>query len=89
MTNYKLHPEEKRLLHEIIIKHQPKLLPLLDILASSGNIVLTSEQRENLREVIADELVVSGLDKNYEPNPRGLILEGLIDRLWYFSEDSQ
>lgn len=82
----KLSSYEKKLLNKIIKKHQPHLLPLLNL---PNNRLLSSEERENLREAIADELVESGLDKNDEPTQQGLVLEELIDRLWYLSEDGQ
>lgn len=69
---------EATLLKEIVLKRQASLMPILD---SIGIIPLTDEQREDLRETIADELLETGLDKKDEPNERGLLLETLIDRL--------
>ena len=65
------------------MKHRPKLLPLIEVI---NNSMLTAEQREDLREAIADELIISGLGKNDEPNLRGKMLDELIGRLWDVSE---
>lgn len=73
-----LKSDEKDLLREVLWKHRPNLMILVDDL---GNIPLFNAQREELREALADELVETGLDKNDEPNERGLLLEKLIDRL--------
>jgi len=70
--------KESKLLKEILVKNAPSLLPVLD---SVGLIPLTGEQREEIREAIADELLKTGLSENDEPNERGLLLESLIDRL--------
>jgi hypothetical protein len=78
MTKRQLQPDKVRLLREVILKQQPSLLSLLDVLNVSS---LTVEQRESLREAVAAELCVTGLDKNDEPNDRGLQLEALIDYL--------
>ena len=81
----KLLPHEGKLLREVITRWRPDLLYLLNRL---GNSLLTIEQREEIREAIADELIASGLDENNEPTQRGIMLEELIDRLWYFSEEA-
>lgn len=86
MLNNKLSPQEKEILYKIIIIHKPHLLPLLDL---PSNVLLTAEQREELREAVAEELLLCELDENDQPTPRGLLLEELIDRLWYLSEDGQ
>ncbi len=75
-------PDQMRLLKEVISKQDPSLLPVVDKL---GSVLLTGEQREALREVLEAELSETGLQEDYEPNSRGLLLEELIDRLWYFS----
>jgi hypothetical protein len=66
------------LLREVINKHDPIFLPVLDRL---GSIPLTDVQRERLRSSVAQELVESGLDENDEPTFRGFQLEELIDVL--------
>lgn len=79
----KLPKQKMELLSEVIKKHRPDLIYLLDL---PCNTLLTAEQREWLRETIADEFVENGLYENDEPNPLGEALEDLIERLWYFSE---
>jgi len=79
--NDKLNFSESSLLREIIMKHNDSLINILD---SIGQSKLTTEERENLRELIADELIETGLDENDEPNKRGLMLEKLIDMLANF-----
>lgn len=76
-----LHPEEARLLREVLWKRQPSLLHRLD---SLGVIPLTTEQREELRQVLADELCETGLQPDDEPNERGLRLDDLIGQLGSF-----
>lgn len=73
-----LMPREKDVLLEALSKHRPILLTLINHI---GIIPLSSEQRENIREALADELVETGLDENDEPNSKGLLLEHIIDRL--------
>lgn len=70
--------DEIRLLREVISKHQPSLLTIIDQL---GIKPLTPEQRDELRAAVADELAETGLREDFEPNRRGLLLEDLIDRL--------
>jgi hypothetical protein len=43
--------------------------------------VLTNDQREELRQILTDELMETGLGDDDEPNERGLLLEELIDKL--------
>jgi len=73
-----LKSHEMKLLKEVVLKHRPSLLPLLD---SLGRVSLTTKQREDLRGAIAEEFSQTGLGKNDEPNSRGRLLENLIDRL--------
>ncbi|MBP6940667.1 MAG: hypothetical protein KBB65_02745 [Syntrophorhabdaceae bacterium] len=73
-----LKPEESDFLQKVLLKHHSSLLKIMD---SIGMVPLTDEQREKLREVLANELLETGLGKDDEPNERGLLLEGLIDRL--------
>ncbi len=74
----RLRQSEAQLLWEVVSKHQPRLLSLLQVL---GTRPLTIEEREALREAVADEFSAVGLDENDEPNARGIALEDLIDRL--------
>lgn len=78
MIKSQFNAQMKKLLHEIILKHNSSLLPLIDIL---GVKALTMEQREELREIVAAELCETGLNKNDEPTLRGTELEKLIDDL--------
>jgi hypothetical protein len=78
MNTKVLKSEETDLLREILLRHRSPLSTMID---SIGIVPLTNEQREELRGVIADELVETGLGKDDEPNERGLLLERLIDRL--------
>lgn len=78
MMNARLRPLERQLLSDVVSKWRPELLPLLDVI---GHVKLTLEQQEELRQVVAMELVDTGLSQDDEPNPRGLLLENLIDRL--------
>jgi hypothetical protein len=73
--------QEKKILRELLLKHNPSFLPLLD---SIGEEALTIEQRESLREVILDEFLETGIEEDDEPNERGRMLEQLIDRLGHF-----
>lgn len=70
--------EQLTLLHEVISKCSPESLAILDHIGESP---LTSEQREELREIIWMEFCNTGLREDSEPNERGLVLEGLIDML--------
>ena len=78
MATKGLDHDERTLLRAVVSKHRPTLLPLLDRV---GFVPLTDDQREDLREAIACELVETGMKANAEPNATGLLLERLIDRL--------
>ncbi|MBA3945147.1 MAG: hypothetical protein H0X37_11360 [Herpetosiphonaceae bacterium] len=80
MTHKYLRPSEIQLLYEVISRQDPGLKPVLD---SLGVVTLTQQRRESLRGAIAAELTETGLDEEYEPNQRGLLLEELIDALGY------
>ena len=77
----RLSPAESELLRKIIWKRQPALAVLLDTL---GRKRLSDEQRESLREALAEELGESGLREDDEPNETGMMLDGLIGRLGEF-----
>lgn len=66
------------LLSEVVWKRNPSMI---GIVASFQNIGLTDDQREELRQILTDELIETGLHENDEPNERGLLLEELIDKL--------
>ncbi|MGH9908104.1 MAG: hypothetical protein ACRD8U_21240 [Pyrinomonadaceae bacterium] len=67
----------RELLTEVISKRAPHLLGLL----AQPHGSLTDSQRDELREIVADEFVETGLRENDEPNKRGLLLEEIIGRL--------
>jgi hypothetical protein len=68
------------LLRNVLERHNPDLIPLIDIL---GVRPLIKNDREALRGAVASELTITsgGLDNDYEPTPFGLQLEELIDAL--------
>jgi hypothetical protein len=84
MTDHdRLNPKEEQLLREVILKHRPELLRILDLI---GVQPLTAEQRERLRDPVATELVDEGFDEDGNINSLGGELENLIDRLWVLSD---
>ena len=84
MTDHdRLNPKEEQLLREVILKHRPELLRILDLI---GVQPLTAEQRERLRDPVATELVDEGFDEDGNINSLGVELENLIDRLWVLSD---
>jgi hypothetical protein len=68
------------LLRNVVERHGPDLVPLIDIL---GVRPLSKDDREALRGAVASELTITSgaLDSAYEPTPFGLELEALIDAL--------
>lgn len=70
--------EEMNMLKEVLTKHRPSLLPLIN---SIGIIPLTDDQKEEIRGALADELIETGLDEYDEPNERGQLFEHLIDSI--------
>jgi len=68
------------LLRNVVERHGPDLVPLIDIL---GVRPLSKDDREALRGAVASELTITSgaLDGAYEPTPFGLELEALIDAL--------
>jgi len=72
---------ERSLLSAAVERHQPMLKPLLITLGSEP---LSDDQREHLREALADELLKVGLSKDGEPNPLGVKIDDLIGKLSYF-----
>jgi hypothetical protein len=67
---------EAQQIREIVARRRPELVWLADQL---GTYSLTSDEREDLRGVIAEELLEVGLDEQDQPTPKGLALERLID----------
>jgi hypothetical protein len=66
------------MLAEIIQKRELALLHLVRVI---GTRRLHYDERESLREVLATELVETGLGEASEPNKRGLLIEDIIDAL--------
>jgi hypothetical protein len=66
------------LLSEVLWKRDPSMI---GIVASFQSAELTNDQREELRQILTDELMDTGLGDDDEPNERGLLLEELIDKL--------
>jgi len=60
MGDSELNPREEKLLREVVSKHPPDLLPLLERV---GIKPLSAAQRESLRDPVATELVDEGFDE--------------------------
>lgn len=73
-----LSPRMRELLMEVVGKHRPHLVSLL---TSLQTIELNESQRDELRQVVTDELCETGFREDDEPNARGRLLEDLIDHL--------
>jgi hypothetical protein len=69
---------EKDKISEIASRRAPDLVSIVETI---GTRPLSLNDREALRETIADELVEAGLGEDDEPNLYGLALETLIDKL--------
>jgi hypothetical protein len=74
----KLKDEDLRLLREVVWRNKPSLVSAANLV---GGQALTENQREELREVLADELCSTGLRPDGEPNERGLKLDSIIGNL--------
>jgi hypothetical protein len=72
--------EEQALLLEVIGHDQQVLRPLVDELIA-GPLRLTASEGNALRDAVGKELARTGFGTDWEPNDRGLDLEGLIDKL--------
>jgi hypothetical protein len=67
------------LLQEIVAQCCPELLGRVQ---SAGIDGLSRSERETLADVLLDEFLTSGLREDYEPNPRGLEIDQLIEIIW-------
>lgn len=67
----------RRLIRETLETRAPDRIGLLDRLGSR----IDEVTRESLRELLADELVASGLGPDDEPNEQGILIEAAIDWL--------
>lgn len=76
-----LRSEEAILLAEVLTKHRPDLM---EILTTSVTLHLTVEQRDELIDIVSDEMLTTGLtgDKEHaELGSRGIVLDDLITAL--------
>lgn len=46
------------------------------------HLIIDEEQADELRDLCGDYLSVTGFDGEYRPTEKGLLLEGLIDKLY-------
>jgi hypothetical protein len=76
-VNAGLSSVETELLREVVSRRSPESLSVVDVLAQRR---LTHDEREELRQIVADELVEHGL-RDDEPNEYGHRMERLIDAL--------
>jgi hypothetical protein len=81
MNDKSLSDLDLRLLKEVIRQSNPILSGMADLV---GKVALTEDQREDLREALADELCSTGLKSDGEPNERGLKLDAVIGKLMYY-----
>jgi hypothetical protein len=65
-------------LYRLVEKRRPELVPRL---AELERHTLSADEREVLRELVADELTEVGLRDNDEPTGYGLVLESIINWL--------
>jgi hypothetical protein len=79
MMSERLAPAQMDLLREVVEKHAPALLPLLE----GGRIfALSDDDAAAFSAAIADEFIATGLQADDEPNDRGLALEELVDKVF-------
>jgi hypothetical protein len=71
---------EADLLRDVVSRRSPASVRLLDALAERR---LTDDEREELRHIVADDLLERGLGVDDEPNEYGYRMERLIDALGY------
>jgi hypothetical protein len=43
---------------------------------------ISEDQADEIRDLYSEQLLLVGLDENYNPNIEGIILESLIDKLF-------
>jgi hypothetical protein len=73
--------DEQKLLHHAVAEHNAELLPLL---SEVGHRPLTSDEREELRGALVEELTSAGLRADDEPTDYGRQVDDLIGRLAAF-----
>jgi hypothetical protein len=74
----KISKESEKILRKCIEKHDKNFLW---VLSSQEMIDVDHSLGNDLRDIVFDELALSGFDKNYEPNEYGYKLEDLIDEI--------
>ena len=73
----KLNQKLKELLIEVVAKHRPEMQRLI----TSETFEVSDSELDELFDIVGNEFMETGLEKNDEPNERGLRLEDLIGRL--------
>ncbi|MCV4732524.1 hypothetical protein OFB80_32045, partial [Escherichia coli] len=73
----KLNEKLRKLLAEVVEKRRPNMRHLV----TSGMIEVSDSELDELFDIVGDEFCETGLEKNDEPNKRGLLLEDLIGQL--------
>lgn len=77
----RLNAHQLALLRQIVVRRRPALASLVDHL---GERPLSQDEREEIREVLLEELLETGLLDDDEPNARGIEIDDLIGKLaWY------
>lgn len=66
------------ILKECLKKHKPSLLSIVE---DSSRLQYSIEFYNELRQIVGDELIANGFNKDYVPNEYGLKLEKLIDEI--------
>lgn len=79
-----LSADEYQLLESVVREHAPALRALLEKIRLRD--LLSDDEREALREAIADELGARGIDGEGHINDYGVRLDDLIDRVGHVSE---
>ena len=72
----KLNRDELELLRQVLASQAPARMELV---GKAGDGSLADAERGELCGLIAAELAATGLDDDDEPNPRGALLESLLD----------
>ena len=70
-------PDDEALLREVVAKHRPDLLPLLEEAATG--LVLTVSEANKLQDAVADEFGATPLDELGGLTAAGIRLDHLID----------
>lgn len=72
--------DEWQVLKEVVTESGRGVQPMLS--CDQGMLEVNDDAADEYRNLIQDEYEVRGLNENYEPTPRGKILESLIDKLF-------